>query len=150
MKINENINLVDCGSIYDEEGNFIEWDDSLFEETMKEFLKESKHYLVFAYNCRWNGASGYKFATDYTDCVYRSYDTTLIPVNRSRGKKVLVCTEYSHDVPLGATTLIVALTDKEYDLLRNRVGFNDVEDFADDMLKGVATTKRYYSTLATR
>ena len=102
-----------------------EWYDST------DYLKESKHYLVFARNCTWNGASGYKFANSFEDAIYRSYDCSIYPVERSRGKKTLVCTEYHHDVPTGHTSIIVALTDKEYEDL-SRSNFESVQRFAEE------------------
>ena len=134
MKIDSNLNLAECGYGYDEEDNidYDFWDDYLFDETMTEYLKRANRYLVFAIGVRWNGASGYKFADDYSGAIFRSYDNSMYPVKCSKGKKTLVCKEYSHDVPMGSTTIIVALTDKEYDKLNNS-DFGTVESFARKM-----------------
>ena len=131
MKINENIDLAECGFYADENGEVMydEWDDYLADDVMSEYIKDADKYLVFASSCRWNGASGYKFANNYGDIISRSYDFSLVPLSRSKGKKTLVCRESSHDVPMGSTTIIVALTDKEYERLSNS-SFSDVEQFA--------------------
>ena len=131
MKIKENIDLAECGFYADENGEVMydEWDEYLAESVMSEYLKDSYGYLVFARGCRWNGASGYKLVKDYDGVISRSYDFSLVPISRSRGKKVLVCRESSHDVPMGSTTIIVALTEKEYERLSNS-SFSAVEQFA--------------------
>lgn len=134
MKINDNINLAECGFYTDEDGEVLydEWDDYLADDIMSEYIKDADKYLVFARGCRWNGASGYKFASTTNDILSRSYDFSLVPTARSKGKKVLVCRESSHDVPMGSTTIIVALTEKEYEELEES-DFEEVQKFAEDM-----------------
>ena len=132
MKVYEDYDLVESGALYDDDGNSVDFDENIVCENIAEYLKKANKYLVFACGCRWNGASGYKFAHDYFGTVSRSYDVSIYPKAYSKGKKTLVCREYSHDVPMGATTIIVALTDKEYERLNNS-SFSAVEQFAMNM-----------------
>lgn len=134
MKINENIDFAECGYYADENGEVMydEWDEYLADSIMSEYIKDADKYLVFARGCRWNGASGYKFADTTNDILSRSYDFSLVPIARSKGKKVLVCRESSHDVPMGSTTIIVALTEREFSELQIS-SFERVEEFAEIM-----------------
>ena len=132
MKIYEDYDLVESGALYDDDGNYVDFDEDIVCENIAEYLKKANKYLVFASGCRWNGASGYKFADDYFGTISRSYDVSIYPESYSKGKKTLVCREYSHDVPMGSTTIIVALTDKEYERLSHS-SFSDVEQFAEIM-----------------
>jgi len=111
-------------------------DLSIDYECVENYLKNSDRYLVFARNCTWDGRSGYKFSNDIYDTVYRSYECFISPWERSKGKKTLVCKEYHHDVPMGHTSIIVALTDKEYEEL-SRSNFETIQRFAEEMEKAV-------------
>ena len=115
--------------------------DCLMDEidyVMESLIKKADHYLVMAYNCRWNGASGYKFADDIREALNRDYDTSIYPVTASRGGKVLVCREYSHDVPMGARTVIIALTDSQYEHLNAWYReWEEVKMFADRYAEAV-------------
>ena len=95
------------------------YDQEQADEMLAVLVKPANHYLVFASGCRWNGASGYKFADSIRECISRGYDATIEPESVSPGGKTLVCRESSHDVPIGSTTYIVALTNREYERLRN-------------------------------
>lgn len=95
---------------------------------MEQLLKSANHYLVFAQGCCWDGASGYLLTESTEKLVRLSYDTSIYPTATSRGKKVLQCREYSHDVPMGSTTYLIALTDREYQILANAT-FAEVEKF---------------------
>lgn len=95
------------------------WDEDDARFMLSQYIKGADHYLVFANGCRWDGASGYKFADDIVDTIYRDYDVTIYPKTATKGGKTLVCTEHSHDVPMGARTTIIALTDNEYERLVN-------------------------------
>lgn len=108
------------------------WENEDFVGMLNHFIKEANQYLVFASGCRWNGASGYKFCDNVADTISRSYDVTITPRAVSARGKTLVCCESSHDVPMGSTTIIVALTKDEYQLLRH-ADFEEVEAFANDM-----------------
>ena len=113
------------------------WDDSIYDEEDAEFylrmlIKEAPKYLVFASGCRWNGASGYKVCDDLADIVRRDYEVTIHSVAASKGGKVLKCLESSHDVPTGAVTYIVALTNNESEAIENM-------DF--DMVRAFVTKK---------
>lgn len=107
------------------------FDEYAVVDTMADIIRDAKHYLVMAHGCRWDGASGYKIANSAWDALSRSYDVTIIPHSVSRGGKTLCCTEYSHDVPMGGRTTIIALTDREYEFLNHwDTSFEAVERFA--------------------
>ena len=110
------------------------WDKEIADEVMGNLLDEADHYLVFARGCKWDGASGYKFAKNYNEVIERWYEFSLYPISHSDDYKVLVCKEYSHDVPMGSTTIIVALTDEEYEELSNS-NFEEVEQFVEEKEK---------------
>ncbi len=105
------------------------WENDEAAETLSCFIKEAPHYLVFACNCRWDGTSGYKFVHDVGGLISRGYDVSIYPRTGSAGGKVLICTESSHDVPTGATTIMIALTENEYERLSGSC-FMAVRDFA--------------------
>ena len=107
----------------------VDWAFGQKADTCSVFMKPAKKYLVFASGCRWDGASGYKFADSMWDACGRSYDASLYIENVSDGGKTLLLNESSHDVPMGSDTVIIALTEKEYESLKNK-DFRGVEAFA--------------------
>lgn len=100
------------------------------EHYLDSLLKDAERYLVFAKNCTWNGGSGYNIVGEKEDALYRSYDSSIYPQKGSRGGKVLVCREYHHDVPTGHPTIVIALTDREYESVC-RSSFEEVEAFVE-------------------
>ena len=114
----------------------VDWSDpiSILPEFKEDIIKDADHYLCFARGCRWNGASGYKLAKSFEDALSRDYDISLTISRISKGKKALSLVESSHDVPTGSTTVIVALTEKEYNRLQN-ASFDSVEKFANQYIK---------------
>ena len=100
-----------------ENAEFWDFDEDVRCEALLDLLKPAPHYLVLAHNCRWNGASGYTIVNSVDYVVCRDYGVSIYPVAVSRGGKCLVCREFSHDVPMGARTTIIALTEREYELL---------------------------------
>lgn len=109
----------------------VDWHTGEFMEDELEWLLESylnshPHYLVFASGCRWNGSSGYMFCEDIKNTVYRNYDITL--TIEEQGESCIKCRESSHDVPMGSTTIIVGLTEDEYERLED-AEFDEIEDF---------------------
>ena len=87
------------------------------------------HFLMVGYNSNWRGQTGYAFKHNYFDVFYRDYDCDLFYQSSSVNGKVLNLTEHSHDVPMGFTTQIIGLTDKEYERLEN-ADFDSVIKFA--------------------
>lgn len=110
------------------------YDQEQFDDILTDLAKPADHYLVFASGCRWDGASGYKFADSIRECISRNYDATIEPVKVSPGGKTLVCCESSHDVPRGSTTYIVALTNREYEHLRY-AAFDSIDQFVQRIAK---------------
>lgn len=95
--------------------------------------KKYNHFLVVAFNSTWNGASGYKLCDNYIDCFYRSYDCCMYVVGSSKSGKYLELRESHHDVPCGHTTIIIGLTDKEYEKIENE-SVENVIDYGKDCL----------------
>ncbi len=91
--------------------------------------KKYNHFLMVGYNSNWRGQTGYTFIHNYLDVFYRDYDCDLFYQSSSKNGKVLYLTEHSHDVPLGFTTQIIGLTDKEYERLENK-DYDSVIKFA--------------------
>lgn len=101
-----------------------------FLDFMEQFLKEYDHYLVVAYSSNWRGQTGYRFTDNMIDTVYRNYDVTQNIIGGTNSRKSLLIMEYHHDVPMGHETIIIGLTDKEYEKL-DYSSFEDIIDFAD-------------------
>ena len=112
----------------------VDWDATFFEKeefdwVVDELIQtDANHYLVFAKNCRWNGASGYKVVSELRDAFCRDYDVNIYAAGQSEDKKCLKCTEYSHDVPTGAPTFIVALSEDEHEFIED-ASFSEVTEF---------------------
>lgn len=100
------------------------------EKELRYWLKDSPYYLVFASNCTWNHASAYKFVDNILETIERSYNVSIYPYGATERGKVLVCKEYSHDVPMGSFTYIIALTDRQYETLQN-MGFSGVQKYVE-------------------
>lgn len=115
---------IDSDAVNWESGEFMEEE---LEWLLESYLNSHPHYLVFAAGCRWNGASGYKFCEDIKETVYRNYDVTL--TLEEQGESCIKCREYSHDVPMGNITIIVGITEKEYERLED-ANFEEIENFA--------------------
>lgn len=113
-----------------------EFDETEFDEFVNGLIKETKHYLIVAYNYTWNNRSGLKFANSLIECFIRDYDCCQYVMGGSQGKKVLSLNESHHDKPMGAETIIVALTDKEYDTLKDK-SYESIMQFANDMRKKI-------------
>ncbi len=125
------IESLDNIEFYNIPSEAVDWDDASFDEDQLESILldtigKFPHYLVFAQNCKWNGASGYKFCDNILNTVYRDYDSDII--GEQQGKNAIKCKEYSHDVPTGAPTYIIGLTEEEYEKLLDS-DFNDIEQF---------------------
>lgn len=110
--------------------NSYEW----FEDEWQEFVgslmnNKYNHYIVMLKSSKWNGASGLATFDNYYKCFMRDYDCSMYYSNSSAKGKVLELTEYSHDIPTGHNTVIVGLTDTEYERLDN-MGLEEQFKFA--------------------
>ena len=115
-----------------------DFDEDEYMDFISELIKTANHYLVCAYHCTWNGRTGYKFVDTLSDAFYREYDCSQYYKGGSRGGKSICISEYSHDVPMGHTTMIIGLTDKEYEKLSYwDVDFDTVIKFADENSKKI-------------
>ena len=115
-----------------EVGNYegYEFSEDELLDFMEQFLKEYDHYLVVAYNSNWRGQTGYRFTDNIIDTIYRNYDVTQNIIGGTNSRKSLLIMEYHHDVPMGHETIIVGLTEKEYE----KLDYSSVEEiikFAD-------------------
>ncbi|HCA34640.1 MAG TPA: hypothetical protein DEP00_06225 [Lachnospiraceae bacterium] len=104
-------------------------DDELY-NMLRQSIKYSPYYLVYAYGVRWNGADGYMFAGDIRDAFVRDYDCEFLYDRSVKNGKGLVVTEYSHDCPTGSAVVIVGLTEKQKRLLED-AEFYEVSQFAE-------------------
>lgn len=120
--------LLDANTIYN--GDYVNdfdgveysyTDDIEIDDTFSYLMnKKYNKYLVVAFNCTWSGASGYSLKEDYIDCFVRNYDSTMYVTGSSKNGKYLKLRESHHDVPCGHTTIVVGLTDKEYEKLEDK------------------------------
>lgn len=115
---------------------YVWYDDFVLKDFMNNIIKPYDNYLVCAYNSNWLGQTGYKFAHNVVDTIARSYDVHQYVSGSSKGGKCLRINEYSHDVPMGHSTIIIGLTDKEYDKLCN-ADYDTIINFADKQIKTV-------------
>lgn len=114
---------IDYNSYYFDE---LEWQE--FVNNLMNY-KQYNHFLVVAFNSRWDGASGYKIYDNYKECFTRDYECSQYVVNGSLKGKVLIIEEYSHDVPMGHLTAIIGLTNAEYEKLDRDYDTQEVIDF---------------------
>ena len=114
--------------------DFCDWE---YDDYISELIKDANHYLVCAYGCDWRGRTGYKFVDKLKDAFYREYDCHQYYSGGSQGGKSIEIIEYSHDVPMGHRTMIIALTDREYDRLTLCENFETIINFADRISKSI-------------
>lgn len=114
--------------------DFCEWE---YKDFISGLIKPNNHYLVCAYGSDWRGRTGYKFVDELTDAFYREYDCHQYYSGGSSGGKSIEIIEYSHDVPMGHSTMIIGLTDKEYDRLTLCENFETIIKFADRISKSI-------------
>ena len=122
--------LLDSNTIYncddyveDYDGIEYSYTDEIEIDDTFSYLMDSKKYnkyLVVAFNCTWNGASGYSFKDNYIDCFVRDYDSTMYVTGSSKNGKYLRLRESHHDVPCGHNTIVIGLTDNEYNKLEGK------------------------------
>lgn len=113
-----------------------EWEIDYILNNLMNYKKYS-HYLVVLFNSRWTGASGYKITNDYISCFERDYDCTMKLVSGSVKGKFLELRESHHDCPTGHTSIIVGLTEKEYEKLDN-MSIDKIIEFGESFVgKGI-------------
>lgn len=112
------------------------FDEYVFSDFINGLIKPFEHYLVCAYNSNWLKQTGYKIVDSLEDAFNRSYDVSQYYSGGSSGGKSIVITEYHHDVPMGHSTMIIGLTDKEFDKLDNS-DFETVIKFADEKMESI-------------
>lgn len=96
-----------------------EWDDDEFDYLTEAIIRPAAGYLVFNSCTDWMGHSGYLVADTFKDALSRSYDVTQSIEKVSKGGKALLVRESSHDVPMGADEVIVAMTEREKRMAEN-------------------------------
>lgn len=107
------------------------FDEDMYFDFIDSLLKDYDHYLIFVFSGNWLAQNGYKFADSKKDCFYRSYECSQRITGSNTNGKVLQLRESSHDVPMGHKTLIIGLTEKEYEKLEY-ADFEKIENFAID------------------
>lgn len=133
-------NTIDSGE-YIENYDNIDYDytDELENEDFIEGLmnyQKYNHYLVVLFNSRWNGASGYKVFNNYRECFYRDYEVSMYVVGGSKSGKYLQLREYHHDIPMGHNSIIIGLTESEYEKVEN-MSIDEVINFGAKYLEKV-------------
>lgn len=110
-------------------------DEFEIEDTISQLMNYNKynHYLVVLFNSTWNNASGYKFFDKYNECFYRDYDNSMYVIGSSKSGKYLELREYHHDKPMGHNSIIIGLTDTEFEKL-DRKGIQEIIDFGTECL----------------
>ena len=94
-------------------------DEVEIDDTISQLMNcKYNHYLVVLFNATWTNSSGYNFFDKYDECFYRDYDNTMKVIGSSRSGKYLELREYHHDKPMGHDSIIIGLTDTEYEKLR--------------------------------
>lgn len=116
--------------ITDESGDVQDFDEIGFYEFIDDMIKDYDNYLIIAYSSNWLRQTGYKLESEKTDIFNRSYECSQYVVGGSVGGKVLKIREYHHDCPTGHDTVIIGLTDKEYEKITLADYFETVESFA--------------------
>lgn len=112
--------------------------EELLNDFFRNIIKPFNHYLVCAYGCDWRGRNGYKICDSLSEAFHRDYDTTQYYTGGSGGGKSIRICEYSHDVPMGYSTIIIGLTDKEYEKINYwDISFETIFEFADKISKSI-------------
>lgn len=113
-------------------------DEDEIEDTIKQLMnyKQYNHYLVVLFNSTWTNASGYKIFDKYDECFYRDYDNSMYVFGSSKGGKYLELYEYHHDKPMGHSSIIVGLTEQEYNKI-NKMNIEDIINFGKQCLKHI-------------
>lgn len=112
------------------------FDDIEYKDYLSELVKKAEHYLVYLPNSTWNGASGCGIVNSLEKAFYRDYDHHQYVKAVTKGNKAILLRETHHDVPCGHNVVIVALTEKEYNMLDNS-DFETMEKFALDYLNNL-------------
>lgn len=105
--------------------------DNFFDNLMN--CKKYNHFLIVVFEATWNKANGYKVTDDYMNCYYRSYDCSIYVTGSSRTGKYLKLKEFNHDCPCGHDTIIIGLTEREYNRIYN-LNTDEIIDFGQKAL----------------
>lgn len=134
--------LLDHATIYDDNTYVQNYDNIEYDYTDEyensEFIhalmnyKAYDHYLVVLFGATWNGASGYRFFDKYDECFYRDYDASMYVTGASVKGKCLTLREHHHDVPMGHRSIIIGLTENEYQKLENK-DVQEIIEYAENM-----------------
>ena len=107
-----------------------DFDEWMFKDFINSLMKFADYYLVCAYNSNWLRQTGYKIVDDVEDAFRRNYDVSQYYRGGSSGGKSIMISEFHHDCPMGHSTMIIGLTEKEFNKLDNS-DFETVIKFAD-------------------
>ena len=128
------INLADAEDmdLYDYiDWDWVDFDERLFVDILcfqQGYLQPDAYiYLVLGSCMGWQHLDGYKFADSVPDAMLQDYDCSIYLEISNFDGKVLTYTETSHDAPMGASMIIIALTEEEYDAITDD-GYDDPND----------------------
>ena len=111
------------------------FDKYIFKDIVGDYIDlDANIYLVLGSGMTWRSLDGYKFADDIIDAMLPDYDCGIYLRTFDFDRKVLTYKETSHDVPMGASMTIIALTEEEYDAITYD-GYDDPNpDMVDKLL----------------
>lgn len=119
----------------------IHYDELEWERFIGEFLSvEYDNYLVVAYHSTWDNRTGYKIVDNIEDVFIRDYECNQYVQSWTNKKKAAIIKEFSHDVPIGHNTIVIGLTNREYDKIKNDY-FEKVIGFANKYYNRIANIK---------
>lgn len=114
------------------------FEEELLDEFFDNVIKPFNHYLVCMHHYDWCNGNKYVIYDSLAEAFRRNYDVTQYYVGGSSGGKSICICEHSHDVPMGHTTIIIGLTDKEYERFSYwDVDFKTVFKFVDEISKKI-------------
>lgn len=116
--------------------DYLDFDYYEFSEFLNTLIKNGHGYLLFSPKYGWQDRAVYKICQEKTEIFERSYDCDIYIKNASKGGKVLVFEECSHDNPVGCSWIAIALTKAEKRSIENK-SFEDVQSFVEDHTKGL-------------
>lgn len=113
------------------EGEDMEWIDfQEYNELLKDIFQDNDNkYLCYMKPCNWLGGEGVRIVENYEDIINFNYDFTLSLEYISNKNKVVRFRVYSHDVPTGATLLVVKLNNKELNKISKFNNFSQFKEF---------------------
>lgn len=108
--------------------NCCDFDERIFRDFIEGLVKESDNYLVVHLGNRGRDVN-YKFTNDIMQCFNPPVGTKQYVIGATLNDKVVSVNEIDNDNPSGIEVLVIALTNEEFDILKNS-SFDKVIHFA--------------------